>query len=114
MLKDCEKSRFVKEISPIYIDGEIRNTNKSFVKNMIRERSKNFSKLKKVSNKDISFKSSLLGDLDVGLKVKHPSFGVGEILELDTKNNQNKAIVKFKSVGEKTLLLNFAKLKIIK
>ena len=28
--------------------------------------------------------------------------------------NKNKAIIKFKSVGEKTLLLNFAKLKIIK
>ena len=65
-------------------------------------------------SKDISFKSSSVSDLEIGLKVRHPNFGVGEILELDLKNNQNKAIVKFKSVGEKTLLLNFAKLKIIK
>ena len=114
LLKDCEKSRFVKEISPIYIDGEVRNTNKSFVKNVIKERSKNLSPLKKVSSKDISFKSSSVSDLEIGLKVRHPNFGIGEILELDMKNNQNKAIVKFKSVGEKTLLLNFAKLKIIK
>jgi len=55
-----------------------------------------------------------VSDLEIGLKVRHPNFGIGEILELDMKNNQNKAIVKFKSVGEKTLLLNFAKLKIIK
>ena len=114
LLKDCEKSRFVKEISPIYIDGEVRNTNKSFVKNVIKERSKNLSPLKKVSSKGISFKSSSVSDLEIGLKVRHPNFGIGEILELDMKNNQNKAIVKFKSVGEKTLLLNFAKLKIIK
>ena len=58
--------------------------------------------------------SSSVSDLEIGLKVRHPNFGIGEILELDMKNNQNKAIVKFKSVGEKTLLLNFAKLKIIK
>ena len=114
LLKDCEKSRFVKEISPIYIDGEVRNTNKSFVRNVIKERSKNLSPLKKVSSKGISFKSSSVSDLEIGLKVRHPNFGIGEILELDMKNNQNKAIVKFKSVGEKTLLLNFAKLKIIK
>ena len=114
LLKDCEKSRFVKEISPIYIDGEVRNTNKSFVRNVIKERSKNLSPLKKVSSKGISFKSSSVSDLEIGLKVRHPNFGIGEILELDLKNNQNKAIVKFKSVGEKTLLLNFAKLKIIK
>ena len=81
---------------------------------MIKERSKNLSPLKKVSSKDISFKSSSVSDLEIGLKVRHPNFGIGEILELDMKNNQNKAIVKFKSVGEKTLLLNFAKLKIIK
>ena len=95
-------------------DGNTRNTNKSFVKNVIKERSKNLSPLKKVSSKDISFKSSSVSDLEIGLKVRHPNFGIGEILELDMKNNQNKAIVKFKSVGEKTLLLNFAKLKIIK
>ena len=80
----------------------------------MKERSKNLSPLKKVSSKGISFKSSSVSDLEIGLKVRHPNFGIGEILELDMKNNQNKAIVKFKSVGEKTLLLNFAKLKIIK
>ncbi|MAS39519.1 MAG: ATP-dependent DNA helicase [Flammeovirgaceae bacterium] len=114
VLKDCEKSRFIKEISPIYIDGEIKNINKSFVKNVIREKTRNLSPLKKMTEKENSeFKSSSLSDLKVGLKVKHPNFGLGEIIKMDTDNNQNKAVVKFKTVGEKTLLLNFAKLEII-
>ncbi len=114
VLKDCEKSRFIKEISPIYIDGEIKNINKSFVKNVIREKTRNLSPLKKMTEKESSeFKSSSLSDLKVGLKVKHPNFGLGEIIKMDTDNNQNKAVVKFKTVGEKTLLLNFAKLEII-
>jgi DNA helicase-2/ATP-dependent DNA helicase PcrA len=114
LLKDCEKSRFIKEISPIYIDGEIKNINKSFVKNVIREKTRNLSPIKKViENKNSEFKSSSISDLKVGLKVKHPNFGFGEILMIDTDNNQNKAVVKFKTVGEKTLLLNFAKLEII-
>ena len=114
VLKDCEKSRFIKEISPIYIDGEIKNINKSFVKNVIREKTRNLSPLKKMTEKENSeFKSSSLSDLKVGLKVKHPNFGLGEIIKMDTDNNQNKAVVKFKTVGEKTLLLNFAKLEIV-
>ncbi len=114
LLKDCEKSRFIKEISPIYIDGEVRNINKSFVKNVIKEKVRNLSPLNKITVKENSeFKKSSISDLKVGLKVKHPNFGFGEILKIDTGNNQNKAVVKFKIVGEKTLLLNFAKLEII-
>ena len=114
ILKDCEKSRFIKEISPIYIDGDIKNINKSFVKNVIREKTRNLSPIKKITAKENSeFKSSSVSDLKVGLKVKHPNFGYGEILKIDTDNNQNKAVVKFKTVGEKTLLLNFAKLEIV-
>ena len=114
ILKDCEKSRFIKEISPIYIDGDIKNINKSFVKNVIREKTRNLSPIKKITAKENSeFKSSSVSDLKVGLRVKHPNFGYGEILKIDTDNNQNKAVVKFKTVGEKTLLLNFAKLEIV-
>ena len=114
ILKDCEKSRFIKEISPIYIDGDIKNINKSFVKNVIREKTRNLSPIKKITAKENSeFKSSSVSDLKVGLKVKHSNFGYGEILKIDTDNNQNKAVVKFKTVGEKTLLLNFAKLEIV-
>ena len=38
----------------------------------------------------------------------------GTIEKIDNNSNQRKAIVNFKNIGEKTLLLNFAKLKIIK
>ena len=114
ILKDCEKSRFIKEISPTYIDGDIKNINKSFVKNVIKEKTRNLTPIKKITAKENSeFKSSSVSDLKVGLKVKHPNFGYGEILKIDTDNNQNKAVVKFKTVGEKTLLLNFAKLEIV-
>ena len=39
---------------------------------------------------------------------------VQKIINLNIDTNQNKATVKFNLVGEKTLLLNFAKLKILK
>ena len=114
LLKDCEKSRFIKEISPVYLDFENKNINKSFVSNVLKEK-KNLSPIKKINKeKNISFESSQISDLKEGLYVKHPTFGKGKIINLNIDTNQNKATVKFNLVGEKTLLLNFAKLKILK
>jgi DNA helicase II / ATP-dependent DNA helicase PcrA len=115
MLKDCEISRFIKEISPIYLDIENFNITKSLVKNVIKEKTKNLSPLKKLeksstSNGDLS----QIDELIEGKKVRHNIFGIGTIQKIDINSNQKKAIVNFKNVGEKTLLLNFAKLKVIK
>ena len=57
---------------------------------------------------------SNIDDLIEGVNVKHEIFGIGTIKKVDNHSNQKKAIVNFKNVGEKTLLLNFAKLKVIK
>jgi len=52
MLKDCEKSRFIKEISPAYLDFDNFNTNRSLVSNVLREKKRNLSPIKKISNKE--------------------------------------------------------------
>ena len=115
MLKDCEKSRFIKEISPAYLDFDNFNTNRSLVSNVLKEKKRNLSPIKKVStNNSSSIKSSNIDDLIEGVNVKHEIFGIGIIKKVDNHSNQKKAIVNFKNVGEKTLLLNFAKLKVIK
>ena len=54
------------------------------------------SPLKKVSSKGISFKSSSVSDLEIGLKVRHPNFGIGEILELDMKTIKIKQLLNLK------------------
>ena len=115
MLKDCEKSRFIKEISPAYLDFDNFNTNRSLVSNVLKEKRRNLSPVKKLTtSKSSSSKSSDIDDLIEGAKVRHQVFGLGTIEKIDNNSNQKKAIVNFKNVGEKTLLLNFAKLKIIK
>tara|TARA_B100001248_G_scaffold262283_1_gene257291 strand:- start:235 stop:2454 length:2220 start_codon:yes stop_codon:yes gene_type:complete len=115
MLKDCEKSRFIKEISPAYLDFDNFNTNRSLVSNVLKEKKRNLSPIKKVStNNSSSIMSTNIDDLIEGVNVKHEIFGIGTIKKVDNHSNQKKAIVNFKNVGEKTLLLNFAKLKVIK
>lgn len=52
-----------------------------------------------------------IGELKVGSIVSHSRFGKGEVLSLE--NDPEKAVVDFKNVGEKKLLLKFARLTII-
>jgi DNA helicase-2/ATP-dependent DNA helicase PcrA len=50
-------------------------------------------------------------DIEVGDRVRHDRFGVGEVIFLDGTDPQNiKAKVKFHHEGEKNLILKFAKL----
>ncbi len=115
MLKDCEQSRFIKEINPIYLDIQNFNTNRSLVSNILNEKKRNLSSFKKINFEEKSdIKSSHIGDLKEGVKVRHNVFGVGLIKKIENYSNQKKAIVYFNNSGEKTLLLNFAKLEIIK
>lgn len=46
----------------------------------------------------------------VGLRVYHDTFGYGKVIQTDGDDLDKKAIVTFDSVGNKTLLLKFAKL----
>ena len=48
-----------------------------------------------------------------GMRVGHSSFGEGQVLRVAGSGDGQRAIVRFKSVGEKTLLLKYAKLQVL-
>ena len=47
-----------------------------------------------------------------GIRVRHPAFGIGTILSVEPLDDDTKLIVKFVSVGQKTLRAKFAKLEV--
>jgi hypothetical protein len=51
--------------------------------------------------------------LSVGMTVQHDRFGMGEVLSTEGSGENAKATIRFQNAGVKTLLLKFAKLKII-
>jgi DNA helicase-2/ATP-dependent DNA helicase PcrA len=53
---------------------------------------------------------SLPGEMKLGAKVRHPTFGVGTILSVEPLDDDTKLVVRFLSVGQKTLRARFAKL----
>jgi len=52
-------------------------------------------------------------DLKAGDRVEHPKFGFGEVKKIEQMGATAKAVIQFEKEGEKTLLLSFAKLRII-
>jgi DNA helicase-2/ATP-dependent DNA helicase PcrA len=50
--------------------------------------------------------------LKPGLRVKHPQFGVGTVLSVEPLDDDTKLVVRFNTVGQKTLRAKFAKLEV--
>ena len=130
-LISCEPSRFLEEIDQEFIeesgarlarvtmpfDHESERWDKRFtdVKTKIPVTSTPaVSKLKKVSSSEIK---NFVGDdtsvIQSGMEVEHERFGKGKVLLIEGKSPDLKATVFFPGVGNKQLLLKFAKLRIL-
>lgn len=61
-----------------------------------------------------NFKAAEIDDLQINMEVEHQRFGLGKIIKIDGAASNKKATVLFSKIGEKQLLLRFAKLRIVK
>jgi ATP-dependent DNA helicase UvrD/PcrA len=59
------------------------------------------------------FKASDTSHLQVGQKVEHQKFGFGEVMKMEGAAHNPVATVKFEHNGEKKIMLNYAKLRIV-
>jgi DNA helicase-2/ATP-dependent DNA helicase PcrA len=123
-----EPSRFIEEISSEYLDipkkASVSDYPFDFNKmgadssdNLDRVRQKN-RKLKKVSDfiRNTPSNEDIRGEMDSlqeGMTVEHNRFGKGKIISIEGEGSNRKAMIQFQGVGQKQLLLKFAKLKII-
>lgn len=122
-LKNCEPSRFIEEIDPKYLNVNKRlgsrlnsgsDTNHARVLiNSVKKNHKTGAATKKVHQVSPDFKPSDTRNLDRGMRVEHPKFGLGKVEQVETQGANRKAKVNFQDFGEKTLLLSFAKLRIL-
>ncbi len=122
-LKSCEPSRFLEEIDSSFIKTSRKFEQKPIMPKETSHYAKSLvSSIKKpinqVNNSNYvhqpsgDFKPSDTSNLTEGMKVEHPKFGFGKVVNLDMDGANRKAKVLFDNFGEKTLLLSFAKLKI--
>lgn len=121
-LKMCEPSRFLLEVDQKYLntskatrhiaEREVQPSPMGFLKN-ITKKTAPVQAATASHTPSSDFKPSDTSGLVQGQKVEHPKFGFGVVSKLDINGTDRKATVKFDGVGEKTLLLSFAKLRIL-
>ena len=59
------------------------------------------------------FEGDDTSQIHYGMEVDHPKFGRGKVMLIEGRENDSKATVFFQGVGNKQLLLKFAKLRIL-
>lgn len=128
-----EKSRFIEELDSKYLSMPAENNGRMFgeeqqqhsykpklttskPKETFVQRpviGKKLVKINSASKNTSDFDTESLRDLRVGMLVTHERFGNGKVISMDGDFPNNKATVSFEGVGDKQLLIKFAKLKIV-
>jgi DNA helicase-2/ATP-dependent DNA helicase PcrA len=114
-LKTCEPSRFLNEIDPAFIRmDKSLNGREAAAATLVKSMTPRKPTVVPVNLHTPSqdFVPSDTSQLTGGMKVEHPKFGFGIVRDVEVQGNDKKARIDFEKVGEKTLLLSFAKLKI--
>lgn len=134
-LISCEPSRFLDEIDAKYLELDFtarpaasaggsaydderttwsrKNDTYAKPKPAAAPPVKTTSILAKAHVPSADFKPSDTSNLQVGMQVEHERFGFGKVLTLEGSKPHIKATIFFKEIGQKQLLLKFAKLSII-
>jgi DNA helicase-2/ATP-dependent DNA helicase PcrA len=113
-----ELSRFVDEIDPKYIDMPIKKTTLpkvgSLPKPMFAKRKNIASEpLKRVQQGPVKGNTpAQISAIQIGMRVKHEKFGYGKVIGIEGDGDSKKALIFFEAMGEKQLMLKFAKLTI--
>jgi DNA helicase-2/ATP-dependent DNA helicase PcrA len=135
-LTSCEPSRFIDEIDPQFLELDFRPLQKPAGNPFFDdERSAwaagsvssgdHFSKPKPAAAKKVTsilpkahvpsegYAPSDTSNLQVGMDVEHERFGYGKVVSMEGNKPDVKATIFFKELGQKQLLLKFAKLRIV-
>jgi DNA helicase-2/ATP-dependent DNA helicase PcrA len=121
----CEPSRFIEEIDAKYLDYSAvpgireplfqpkqNSSDKAFGKGyglfVGKQTARPLPEIKSSEN----FKPNDASEIKEGQLVEHQRFGMGTVQKLEDNGDNKKAIINFDEVGQKTLVLKFAKLMI--
>jgi DNA helicase-2/ATP-dependent DNA helicase PcrA len=130
-LNFCEPSRFLDEIDESFIETtrKVSWNNAPIPKTPIQPKAKPFApkppiaekpgpaNLKKVETSGPVLQNAaaeeLIAQLQTGMEVEHERFGRGKVIAMEGAGANKKATVFFQAVGQKQLLLKFAKLRML-
>jgi DNA helicase-2/ATP-dependent DNA helicase PcrA len=118
-LVHSEASRFIDEINPTYLDYQLKQAKEERKPVEEKERYVSPAPVKKPQappptyTPSPDFKPGDVSGLEPGMKVEHNRFGFGQVVAIDGKGEDKKANILFQSIGEKQILLKYAKMRVL-
>ncbi len=121
-LTSCEPSRFLEEIDEKCIDLPHKPAPRSSSFGTSFHKPSTFTNCRLQTNTTKKpdaqprmehFESSPVEDIQAGMQVMHAQFGQGKVLSIEGTGGNRKAVVFFAAIGQKNLLLKFARLQIV-
>ena len=135
----CEPSRFIEEIDPKFLEMTVKTNVKSgYFTEKHADDSRNMPpptlvprNLKKINTikteipgkqpsnqqqpayQSNNFQPDAVDSIQVGMEVEHQRFGQGKVISMEGSGPNKKATVFFQGIGQKQLLLQFAKLRVV-
>lgn len=112
-----EVSRFVEEIDPQYIEMPRRKETPTMPSGMWNigkpQTKKKLTPVYVQRGPAVPNSAATMDGIMVGMRVQHDKFGTGKVLAIEGAGDSRKATVFFEGVGNKQLMLKFAKLTVI-
>jgi DNA helicase II / ATP-dependent DNA helicase PcrA len=109
-----EASRFIDEINPKFLDYQIKQPRVEL------ERAIPYTSPKPVKPQVVhtyapapDFTPEDVSGLQPGMEVEHNRFGKGKVMNVEGKGDDKKATIFFQEIGEKQILIKYAKMKIL-
>ncbi len=117
----CEPSRFIDDVDQRFIELPQKaavppsgmGPGSTSLPSRLNLNKKNYRKLSSVGTNAPPAAASREDDIIPGLQVEHDAFGMGKVLSVEGSGPNRKATVFFPGVGQKQLLLRFARLRIV-
>ena len=120
----AEPSRFIEEIDPQYLDYDIATAEAQQASRQFNDQAggaingvsmKGKSSPKQASHQpSADFSPDDLQELAEGMEVEHNRFGYGTVAQIEGEGDNRKGVVNFRNLGEKRILLKYAKMKILR
>lgn len=110
-----EASRFIDEINPKFLDYQVKTRAPETEKPMAYTSPKPLrpSPPPPTYQPASDFMPEDVSGIQEGMKVEHNRFGIGKVMQVEGKGDEKKATIFFKDIGEKQILVKYAKMKIL-
>jgi len=110
-------SRFIEEVPAELIDriAASVNADRSYQSNFYEFRTNPYGRGRRIKEPEPTYAyededQSTGMNLRPGMRVRHPQFGIGNVVSIEALNDDTKLVVRFAAVGQKTLRARYARL----